>query len=68
MREFRINSNDSGQRLDKFVSKTVWGLPLSLMYKYIRKKRIKVNGKRAEERQILAEGDLVVQEHGQSQK
>ena len=59
MREFTINSNDSGQRLDKFVSKTVWGLPLSLMYKFIRKKRIKVNGKRAEEKQILAEGDLV---------
>ena len=59
MREFRINSNDSGQRLDKFVSKTVWGLPLSLMYKFIRKKRIKVNGRKAAERQILAEGDLV---------
>ena len=59
MREFKINSNDSGQRLDKFVSKTVWGLPLSLMYKFIRKKRIKVNGARAEERQILAEGDVV---------
>jgi len=59
MREFTINSNDSGQRLDKFVSKTVWGLPLSLMYKFIRKKRIKVNGKRAEEKQILKEGDFV---------
>ncbi len=59
MREYTINSNDSGQRLDKFVSKTVWGLPLSLMYKYIRKKRIKVNGRRAEEKQILAEGDVV---------
>lgn len=59
MREFRINSNDSGQRLDKFVTKTVWGLPLSLMYKFIRKKRIKVNGARAEEKQILAEGDVV---------
>ena len=59
MREFIINSNDSGQRLDKFVSKTVWGLPLSLMYKFIRKKRIKVNGARAEEKQILKEGDVV---------
>ncbi len=59
MREFVVNSNDSGQRLDKFVLKTVWGLPLSLMYKFIRKKRIKVNGKRAEEKQILAVGDVV---------
>lgn len=59
MREFTINSNDSGQRLDKFVLKTVWGLPLSLMYKFIRKKRIKVNGKRAEEKQMLSVGDTV---------
>ncbi len=59
MREFIINSNDSGQRLDKFVLKTVWGLPLSLMYKFIRKKRIKVNGKRAEEKQMLQVGDVV---------
>jgi len=59
MREFTINSNDSGQRLDKFVSKTVWGLPLSLMYKFIRKKRIKVNGRRAEEKQMLEVGDVV---------
>lgn len=59
MREFIINSNDSGQRLDKFILKTVWGLPLSLMYKFIRKKRIKVNGKRAEEKQMLQVGDVV---------
>lgn len=59
MREFVINKNDGGQRLDKFVSKTVWGLPPSLMYKFIRKKRIKVNGKRAEEKQILRENDIV---------
>lgn len=59
MREFVINRNDGGQRLDKFVTKTVWGLPTSLMYKFIRKKRIKVNGKRAEEKQILRENDVV---------
>lgn len=59
MKSFVINENDGGQRLDKFISKTVWGLPPSLMYKYIRKKRIKVNGKRAEEKTLLAAGDLV---------
>lgn len=59
MREFRINKNDGGQRLDKFVSKTVWGLPPSLIYKFLRKKRIKVNGKKAEGRLILCEGDVV---------
>jgi len=59
MRRFEINKNDGGQRLDKFVSKTVWGLPPSLMYKYIRTKRIKVNGKRTKENQILLLGDVV---------
>ena len=59
MREFKINSNDKGQRLDKFIQKTVKGIPLSLMYKSIRTKKIKVNRKRAELNQILSEGDTV---------
>ena len=59
MREFTINSNDAGQRLDKFVLKTVKGMPISLMYKAIRTKKIKVNRKRAEQKQILQLGDTV---------
>ena len=59
MREFVINKNDAGQRLDKFVQKTVKGIPVSLMYKAIRLKKIKVNRKRAEQRQVLCEGDIV---------
>ena len=59
MREFKINSNDAGQRLDKFVQKAVKGMPISLMYKAIRLKKIKVNRKRAEQKQILNEGDTV---------
>ena len=59
MREFKINSNDKGQRLDKFVQKTIKGIPTSLMYKSIRTKKIKVNRKRAELNQILCEGDTV---------
>ena len=59
MRSFTVNENDSGQRLDKFITKTTKGLPMSLMYKFIRKKRIKVNGKRAEEKQKLEAGDLI---------
>ena len=59
MREFKINSNDAGQRLDKFVSKAVKGIPVSLMYKAIRLKKIKVNRKRAEQKQILCQGDVV---------
>ena len=59
MRKFTVNGNDADQRLDKFVAKATEGLPASLMYKYIRKKRIKVNGRRAEEKQKLAAGDVV---------
>ncbi len=59
MRELTVNKNDGGQRLDRFVTKAVWGMPPSLMYKFIRKKRIKVNGKRADEKQILLAGDTV---------
>lgn len=59
MKEFTINKNDADQRLDKFLSKAVKGLPQSLMYKYIRTKRIKINNKRAEISTRLCEGDIV---------
>lgn len=59
MREYTINSNDAGQRLDKFILKTVKGMPISLMYKAIRTKKIKVNRKRAEQKQMLNLGDTV---------
>ena len=59
MREFVINRNDSGQRLDKFLTKAVKDLPQSLMYKYIRLKRIKLNGKRCAISDRLKEGDTV---------
>ena len=59
MRKFVIQPNDAGKRLDKFVVKAASGLSTSLMYKYIRKKSIKVNGKRAEISYKLAVGDIV---------
>jgi 23S rRNA pseudouridine955/2504/2580 synthase len=59
MKEYSIGPNDAGQRLDKFVSKTVKRLPEALLYKYIRLKRIKVNGKRSDISFRLAVGDRV---------
>ena len=59
MRIIKIKKNDAGQRLDKFLSKAVCGLPASLMYKYIRTKKIKVNRKRAEQNYFLCEGDEI---------
>ncbi len=60
MQSFKINRNDAGQRLDKFLSKAVKGLPMSLMYKYIRTKKIKVNRARTQQNYILQEGDEVL--------
>ena len=59
MKEFQIKKNDAGQRLDKFLTKAVKGLPISLMYKYIRTKKIKVNRARTEQKYVLQEGDIV---------
>ena len=60
MREFIVNKNDAGQRLDKFLGKAVKNLPSSLLYKSIRTKKIKVNRKRATIDQILNEGDSIL--------
>lgn len=59
MKTFMITENDAEQRLDKFLTKSVPLLPKSLLYKSIRKKRIKVNGKRAELSYRLAKQDRV---------
>lgn len=59
MRIFIINENDAGQRLDKFLTKSIKNLPKSLMYKYIRLKRIKINGKRCEISTRLSIGDEI---------
>lgn len=59
MKEFVIRKNDSGQRVDKFLEKAVKSLPKSLLYKAVRTKRIKLNGKRCECSSRLEEGDVL---------
>ncbi|MBE6662679.1 MAG: RluA family pseudouridine synthase [Ruminococcaceae bacterium] len=59
MRILTVGKNDAGQRLDKFLTKAVKGLPLSMMYKQIRTKKIKLNRKRAEPNTMLKEGDEI---------
>ena len=59
MKSFTIGKNDAGLRLDKFVTKAAPLLPTTLLYKYIRLKRIKVDGKRAEINTRLALGSVV---------
>jgi 23S rRNA pseudouridine955/2504/2580 synthase len=59
MKEFVINDNDSGQRVDKFVTKALPDLPKSMMYRLIRKKDIKINGKRCNISDRLNTGDIL---------
>lgn len=57
MKKLTVNSNDAGQRADKFITKAFPHLPKALMYKAFRKKDIKVNGRWIKENAFLAEGD-----------
>lgn len=59
VKQFLITKNDSGQRLNKFLEKAVPRLPGGLMHKYIRLKRIKINGKRTDFTYRLCEGDIL---------
>jgi pseudouridine synthase, rluA family len=59
MKELTIQHNDAGQRLDRFLAKAIPLLPASLAQKYIRIKRIKLNGARAERDTRLKEGDVL---------
>ena len=59
MRELTIGKNDAGQRLDRFVAKNLPLLPPALLQKYIRLKRIKVNGRGAKRDVRLCPGDVL---------
>ncbi len=59
MKTLTIGPNDAGQRLDKFLTKSLPVLPQALLYKYIRLKRIKRNGKRAQISDRLQTGDTL---------
>ena len=59
MKELTIGKNDAGQRLDRYLAKALPLLPAPLAQKYIRIKRIKLNGKRAERDTRLQVGDVL---------
>lgn len=59
MRLLKINENEGNQRLDKFLLKYFNKAPKSFVYKMIRKKNIKYNGKRAKGNEILKGDDEV---------
>lgn len=59
MLEFRVTEDHVGVRLDKFLKKTLANVPFSHLFKMIRVKKIRVNGKRGTPEQELVLGDVI---------
>ena len=59
MKEIRITKNEENQRLDKFLLKYMNKATKGFLYKMLRKKRIKLNGGRAEGNEMLHAGDTL---------
>ena len=59
LKEIKITKNEENQRLDKFLLKYMNQAPKSFIYKMLRKKRIKYNGKKAEGAELLVAGDAL---------
>ena len=59
MRDIEINLNDSGQRIDRFLKKYFNNATISVIQKFLRTKKIKVNRKKIDSHYILQEKDIV---------
>jgi 23S rRNA pseudouridine955/2504/2580 synthase len=59
MLEFRISADFAGVRLDKYLRKVLPNVPTSHVFKLIRVKKVRVNGKRGKPEQDLVEGDVI---------
>lgn len=59
VRHIKVDAEGENVRLDKYMQQVCPGLPFGRIQNLIRKKQIKVNGKRAEMNQRLALGDII---------
>lgn len=59
MVELKVSPDFAGVRLDKFLRTKLDRVPVSHLFKMIRVKKVRVNGKRGQPDQPLAEGDVV---------
>lgn len=57
--KIEIGNNESGQRLDKFLRKWLKDVPLSAIYRSIRRGDVKVNGKKRKEKYFLEFDDVI---------
>ncbi len=59
MRDIEVNINDSGQRIDRFLKKYLNNASTSMIQKFLRTKKIKVNRKKVDSSYILALNDVI---------
>ena len=59
MKEITITKREEGQRFDRFLIKYLPGASSGFLHKMLRKKNIKLNGKKAEGREKLTAGDQI---------
>ncbi|NLK36293.1 MAG: RluA family pseudouridine synthase, partial [Gracilibacteraceae bacterium] len=59
MFEIRLTESEAGQRADRFLRKYLKEYSLGDIYKLFRKNKVKLNGRRVKENQMLNEGDLL---------
>ncbi|MDL2206047.1 RluA family pseudouridine synthase [Eubacteriales bacterium OttesenSCG-928-N13] len=59
MKEYEIAAKDDGKRLDRWLKNQFPAMPVSLAQKYLRLKKIKLNGKPAKQDTHVASGDKV---------
>lgn len=59
MHKVIIDSNSGGQRADKFLKKYLPLAPQNFIYKMFRKKDVKLNGKRIDEKTMIQTGDVL---------
>lgn len=59
MFEIKMTENEAGQRVDRFLRKYLKEFTLGDIYKLFRKSKVKLNGKKVKENQMLNEGDLL---------
>ncbi|KKW61195.1 RluA family pseudouridine synthase [Mycoplasma capricolum] len=61
MTKFVVNKNDQNQTLFKFLKKTFKTTPISVIYKWIRNKSIKINSKRVNDKNYLLKINDIVE-------
>lgn len=66
--KIEIGTNEAGQRLDKFLRKYFKDVPLSAIFKALRKGDIRVNGTKKKENYALELGDEIEVRYLQSKK